>query len=228
MLVTLLAAGYEMLSLRARGWSQWHGAAFMAGCAVLLLGLALPVRSFGDHMLQHVMVAMLAPLGLVLGAPITLLLRTLTPSRARLLVRALRSVPVRIAAHPAASLVLTSGGLLPLYLTPLYAHTQTDPMLHQLVMIHFVLSGGLFAWVVAGPDPAPHRPSVPVRLVVLGVAIAAHATLSQLLYAGAWAQIPAGVADRQAGATIMYYGGDVAELLLAFALVQSRTTRKGR
>jgi putative membrane protein len=94
-------------------------------------------------------------------------------------------------------------------------------------MIHFVLSGGLFAWVVAGPDPAPHRPSVPMRLVVLGVAIAAHATLSQLLYAGVWVQIPSGVADRQAGATIMYYGGDVAELLLAFAMVQSRTTRKG-
>jgi len=123
--------------------------------------------------------------------------------------------------------VLTAGGLAALYLTPLYALMLADPALHRLVTIHFVLSGCLFAWVVAGADPAPHRPSVPARLVLLGVAIAAHATLSQLLYAGALVRIPATAADRQAAATLMYYGGDVAELLLAFAVVQSRaTTRK--
>jgi putative membrane protein len=125
------------------------------------------------------------------------------------------------------ALVLTTGGLAALYLTPLYARMLADPALHQVVTIHFVLSGCLFAWVVAGADPAPHRPSVPARLVLLGVAIAAHATLSQLLYAGALVQVPATATDRQAGATLMYYGGDVAELLLAFAVVQSRaTTRK--
>jgi putative membrane protein len=60
---------------------------------------------------------------------------------------------------------------------------------------------------------------VKVRLAVLGVAVAAHATLSQLLYAGAFVHVPAGTLDRQAGATIMYYGGDITELLLAAALV---------
>jgi putative membrane protein len=129
--------------------------------------------------------------------------------------------------HPVTALILTTGGLTVLYLTPLYARMLAEPALHQLVTVHFVLSGCLFAWVVAGADPAPHRPSVPARLVLLGVAIAAHATLSQLLYAGAYVQVPAPVADRQAGATLMYYGGDIAELLLAFAVVQSRaTTRK--
>ena len=89
-----------------------------------------------------------------------------------------------------------------------------------------MLSGFLFAWAVAGADPAPHRPAVTVRLVVLGLAIAAHATLSQLLYAGALVRIPATAADRQAGATIMYYAGDLAELLLAFAVVQSRAAAR--
>jgi putative membrane protein len=194
----------------------------MSGAAVLVTGLALPAHDFAGHARQHLLVAMVAPLGLVLGAPVTLLLRTLPVGPARRLTRLLRSRPARVAAHPVVALLLTAGGLAALYLTPLYGRTLADPVLHQAMTVHFVLSGCLFAWVVAGADPAPHRPSVPARLVLLGVAIAVHATLSQLLYAGALVQVPATVADRQAGATLMYYGGDLAELLLAFAVVQSR------
>ncbi len=216
LLVVLLALAYELLSLR---FSPWRGAAFAAGCTALLIGLALPVTTFAGHMTQHVLIGMVAPLGLVLGAPVTLLLRVLPVPAARRLTRLLRSSPARVLTHPVTALVLTTGSLAALYLTPLYAYAG-----HPLVHLHLVLSGFLFAWAVAGADPAPHRPSVTVRLVVLGVAIAAHATLSQLLYAGAYVQIPATVADRQAGATIMYYAGDLAELLLAFAVVQSRAT----
>ena len=226
LLAVLIAVGYEWRSLRAPGWSRWRGAAFMTGAAVLVLGLALPAHDFAGHALQHLLVAMVAPLGLVLGAPVTLLLRTLPVRAARHLTRLLRSRPARTLAHPITALLLTTGGLAALYLTPLYATMLTSSSLHQAVTIHFVLSGCLFAWVIAGADPAPHRPSVPARLVLLGVAIAVHATLSQLLYAGALVQVPASVADRQAGATLMYYGGDLAELLLAFAVVQTRTTTR--
>jgi putative membrane protein len=76
-----------------------------------------------------------------------------------------------------------------LYFPPLYTATTTGPVLHHLVPAHFLAAGYLFAWVIAGPDPAPRRPSVPARLVVLGVAIAGHAVLSQLLYAGAFVQV---------------------------------------
>jgi putative membrane protein len=158
----------------------------------------------------------------VMGAPVTLLLQVLPVRSARRLTRGLRSRPVRVLTHPATALVVTVGSLAVLYLTPLYALAGHHPVLH----VHLLLSGFLFAWVVAGADPTPHRPSVTVRLVVLGIAIAAHATLAQLLYAGAYVQIPATDADRRAGATIMYYAGDLAELLLAFAVVQSRATAR--
>jgi putative membrane protein len=223
LLLTVLAAlAYEWLSLRVPDWSRWRAAAFAGGAAVLATGLALPAHDFTGHALQHLLVAMVAPLGLVLGAPVTLLLRTLPVGAARRLTRVLRSRPARVGAHPVTALLLTTGGLAVLHLTALYARSLTDPVLHQAVTIHFVLSGYLFAWVIAGADPAPHRPSAAARLVLLGVAIAVHATLSQLLYAGVLVQVPATTADRQAGATLMYYGGDVAELLLALAVVQSR------
>ena len=211
-LALLLALGYEYLALRTPAWSAWRATAFLSGCLALVVGLALPVHDFTGHMWQHLLIAMVAPLGLVLGAPVTLLLRTLPVPAARRLSHLTRTPPVRLITHPVTALLLVIGGL------PLL--TRPDVMAHPLVTLHFVLAGCLFTWVIAGPDPAPHRPSVPVRLVVLGVAIAAHAGFSQYLYATA----PG--ADQQAGATVMYYGGDLVELLLAFAVVQSRTTRK--
>lgn len=85
--------------------------------------------------------------------------------------------------------------------------------------MHFLLAGYLFAYTIAGPDPAPHRPSVPVRLVILGVAIAGHAVLAKLLYAGTLVHVPGSAADLRVGADQMYYTGHIAELLLAFAMV---------
>ena len=91
--------------------------------------------------------------------------------------------------------------------------------------VHFLLAGLLFAWVIAGPDPFPHRPSVRVRLVVLGIAVAGHATVAQLMYAGVFATLPESAADVRAGAELMYYAGDIAELLLALALLTARPWR---
>jgi putative membrane protein len=226
-LLGLVALGYLVLAARQsrrRGWSSWRVTSFTAGAA--LLGWALSPgfdaradADFGVHMCQHLLVAMLAPLALVLGAPVTLLLRALPSARARLLGRALRSGPVHLLAHPVTALLLSAGGLSALYLTPLYAATTTSEPLHALVHVHLAASGYLFAWVVAGPDPAPGRATVRTRLVVLGVAVAVHAGVAQLLFAGLLVQVHEPVAEMQAAGNLMYFGGDVAELLLAVALL---------
>ncbi len=93
------------------------------------------------------------------------------------------------------------------------------PALHYAAHFHFLAAGCLYTWVIAGPDPAPHRPSVPTRLVILGVAVVMHSVLSQMLYAGLFVSIPAAADQLQRGAELMYYGGDISEMLLAFALV---------
>ncbi|RPK89796.1 MULTISPECIES: cytochrome c oxidase assembly protein [Streptomyces] len=230
--VALLAGGYLLLAHRARarrpalGWGRWRTVSFLAGCAVLAAALLPPVAPFAHedfrgHMTQHMLIGMYAPLGLVLGAPVTLLLRTLPVPRARRLTGLLHSRPVRAVAHPVPALVLSTGTLAVLYFTPLFDATMDRPFLHWFMHAHFLLSGCLFAWVIAGPDPAPSRPGVPARLVVLGVAVAAHATISQLMYGGFLIDVHAPIAQVRGGAEIMYYGGDIAELLLAAALVAS-------
>lgn len=225
-----VAVGYVLLAARARrsnphaGWSRWRTGFFLTGTALLALALLPPLAtaardSFLGHMLQHLLIGMYAPLALMLGAPLTLLLRTLPVRRARRLTAVLRSRPAHLIANPVTALVLSVGTLPVLYFTGLYNASTGSEGLHWLIHLHFLLSGCLFVWVIAGPDPAPARPRVPVRLVVLGVAIAAHALISQAMYAGYFIDIHAPVAQVQAGAEAMYYGGDIAELLLAVALV---------
>jgi len=162
---------------------------------------------------------MLAPLGLVLGAPVTLILRTIPTRWGRLFGRTLRGRPARVLVHPVTTLTLNIGGLVVLYCTPLYSVTTDNAAAHHLVHLHFLIAGYLFAWVVAGHDPAPHRPSVPARLVLLGVAITSHAVISQLMYAGALGASGVPPEQRRGGAELMYYGGDIAELLLALAML---------
>ncbi|GAA1434902.1 hypothetical protein GCM10009601_60090 [Streptomyces thermospinosisporus] len=236
----ICAAGYLLLARTARrrnpalGWSARRTAAFTAGLLLLAASLLPPLAPFASadfrgHMVQHLLVGMYAPLLLVLGAPVTLLLRTLPAASARRLTAVLHSRPARLLTHPAVALLLSTGSLALLYFTPLHNAAAAHPAGTWLILVHFLLSGCLFAHAIAGPDPAPARPGVPARLVFLGLAIASHAVMSQLMYGGYRVQVHAPAAEVRGGAEIMYYGGDIAELLLAAALVTTwRPVRRPR
>ncbi|MGW8063873.1 cytochrome c oxidase assembly protein [Streptomyces ziwulingensis] len=238
----LVAAGGYLLAVRrarrrnpAQGWSTWRTVSFVGGLAVVAVALLPPLgpaahTDFRGHMAQHMLTGMYAPTALVLAAPVTLALRALPPSGARRVTALLHSRPARLLAHPAVALALSTGTLGLLYCTPLYDTAMGHPAGHWLMNAHFLASGCLFAYAVAGPDPAPARPGVPARLVYLGVAIAAHALIAQAMYGGFLIHIHAPVDQVRQGAEIMYYAGDVAELLLAAALVATwrPERRRGR
>lgn len=222
-LLLLAAAGGTYLPAVQR--ARWRTTSSLTGLALLALALLPPPlgpsahTDFCKHMAEHLLIGMYAPLPLVLAAPITLLLRTLPALTARRLTTILRTRPARVAAHPATALALSTGTLGVLYFTPLYTTASGQPVGHWLMRAHFLASGCLFAHVIAGPDLAPARPGVPVRLVYLGVAITAHALIAQAMYGGFFVDIRAPIDQVQQAAQIMYYAGDIAELLLAGALV---------
>jgi putative membrane protein len=236
-LLAVLVVAYLIMafarSTEPRGWNRWRTTAFLVGALLLGLGLMpqtgpYPPGSLPSHMYQHLLIGMYAPIGLVLGAPVTLLLRSLPRRHGQTAGRILRSGPLHVVAHPVTALVLNIGGVAVLYFTPLYETATRTPVLHGLIHVHFLAAGYLFAWVIAGPDPAPRRPSVPARLVVLGAAIIGHAIISQLIYAGLFVQVSASDLELRQAGEMMYYAGDIAELILAFALVTSwRPIRKG-
>jgi putative membrane protein len=206
---------------RRAGWSRWRLISFTLGCGLLVLALSPPMVEWGHvdlrgHMAQHLLLGMFAPIALMLGAPGTLLLRCVPVAAARRLTALLGALPVRCVSHPVTALLLNVGGLYLLYLTPLYRLTLSEPLVHVVMHVHFILAGYLFSWSIAGPDPAPHRPRQGIRLTVLFVAIAAHAILGKLMYGYGFPR-DAGheLAEIESAAQLMYYGGDLAELLLA-------------
>jgi putative membrane protein len=229
--------GYVWAALRARrtarGWSAWRTASFAAGVA-LLAAATLPAAAQAahadprGHVLQHLAVGMYAPIALVMAAPVTLGLRTLPPAGRRRLARLLSGRVPHVLGHPVAALALDTGGLYLVHLTPLYAAAQAHPGVHALVHAHYLAAGCLFAWAVAGPDPAPRRPGTRVRLGALFAAAAAHAVLAKLLYAHPHLWPPGATANGADAAVLMYYGGDGAELLLAVALFAAWYRRRGR
>ena len=235
--VSLVAGGYVALVAHQRRnaamWSRWRTTSFLTGCGLVVLAVLPAMSPFPDgdfrgHMLQHLLIGMVAPTGLALGAPVSLLLRSVPVRRRRLIATVLRSSVVHALTNAATILTLNIGGLVALYATPLYAVIDASPAAHHLVHLHFLISGYLFAWLIAGRDPMPRRPSVPARLVLLGVAIAAHAVLSQLMYAGLLGGAEVPTEQLHGAATLMYYGGDLAELTLAFALVTTWQPRRNR
>lgn len=220
----LYGIGWMQLQRRRITWSAWRLVYFYVGIAVLLIAFSGPMLTWSHHqvqghMVQHLLIGMFAPVALMLGAPVSLALRTLPGALARLLVKIMHTEFFRWASHPFTALSLNTGGMFLLYLTPIYALSLTNHSLHVFIHVHFLLAGYLFAWSIAGPDPAPHRPGVGLRLGVLFLSMALHAWLAKLMYVNLW---PAGAGYPaeaiQQAAKMMYYWGDLAELLLAVAL----------
>ncbi|MCW4386176.1 cytochrome c oxidase assembly protein [Salinibacterium sp. SYSU T00001] len=207
-------AGVVLQMRRGRPWPQERTALWMLGLVVAASGALgqLGHSSFAGHMAAHLAVGMVAPLLLVLGAPVTLALRSLHIVPARRLSRLLRSIPARMLMNPVVAATLNVGGMWVFYLTPLYSLAQGAWLFHVLVMVHLLIVGFLFTAAIVTPDPSPHRSSFALRAVVLLLALAAHAVLAKYLYANP----PAGVAlaEAQEGAQLMFYGGDLVDLVL--------------
>jgi putative membrane protein len=200
-----------------RHWPVYRTLLWVAGlgCVAVTLVGPLAERShseFPAHMLAHLLVGMLAPVLLVLSAPVTLALRTLDVVPARRLSRMLGSGPVTFLTHPIPAAAINVGSLWALYTTPLSAAMMQNPLLHYGLLAHFLLAGYLFTASIIGVDPTPHRAGFRLRLAVLLLAIAAHAVLAKHVYAHPPRGTTASAAE--VGGMLMFYGGDLVELLL--------------
>lgn len=231
--LTAAAVAYVVAVRAARGRGTWPAArtaSWVTGLVcvgVPLVGpLAVAARaSFTAHMVGHLLLGMAGPLLLVLGAPVSVALRALPVTRARTVARVLRSRLARVLTHPVVAGAANLAGLVLLYGTGLYALAHTSPLVHVLVHAHVLAAGYLLAAALVGPDPAPHRASLHLRVAVLVVFVAGHSSLAKWLSA----HPPAGVdaADALVGAQVMYYGGDVVDVALVVLLVAGwyRATR---
>lgn len=231
----LYLAGVGRLHRGGRAWSSWRIASFGVGLILVAVAVSPAVEATAadarGHMVQHLLLGMFAPLALALGAPMTLLLTALPAHSRRRVAAVLRSRPLHALAHVVTATVLSVGGLYLLYLTPLYALTTRSEAVHHLLHVHLLFAGWVFAWAVAGPDPAPRRPGMAARIAAVVAAGGAHGFLAQLLYSRA-PQLPPGsghsAVEVELAAQWMYYGGHLADLALLTALFAGWYRRTGR
>ncbi len=194
----LYIAGVVKLSRNGVKWPVGRTIAFALGISVIDFatsgGLGLySFFSFSHHMMAHMLLGMVAPIGIVLGAPITLALRALPAGRSipgsdqeregergprGLLIAILASRPVAIMSNPLVALAIFDGSLFALYFTPLFEILMGSHLGHVVMSLHFLLAGILFFHVIIGIDPRPKQYPFIFRIVILFAAMSIHAFFS--------------------------------------------------
>ena len=144
------------------------------------------------HMVQHMVLSMMVPLFLALGAPVTLALRTL-PQRPRgWLLSVLHSRVAKVLSFAPLTFLLFVVSPWALYFSGWYDASLRSTYVHEMMHIHLVLVGTLFFWPLVGVDPVPGRVAYPFRLILVFLTLPFHAFLGvtimgqEELIAGEW------------------------------------------
>ncbi len=223
--------------------------AFAAGLAALALALVSGIDRydtalFSVHMVQHLLLAMVAAPLIALSAPITLVMRVVSPdTRRRWVLPVLHSRVTRILAFPVVAWVVFATVMWVSHFSPLFDAALEDPLIHDLEHALFLGAGLLFWWPAVALDPAPWRMPHPARALYVFLQMPQNTFLAVVLL-GAQAALyphyatlvrtwgPTPLADQQAAAGIMWLVGDAIFLVAVMAIVvgwmraEARDTRR--
>jgi len=245
LLVALYIKGVLTLSRRGDRWPVSRTIFFAMGISIADfavnggLGLYSHV-TFSFHMVAHMALATLAPIGIALGAPITLALRTLPIGRAAhergirgYALALLHSRYSRIIAHPVVAMLIFDISMFALYFTDLFSWLMGYHFGHFFMEMHFFIAGFLFFASIMGTDPIPNKLPFIGRIVVIFAAMSIHAFFSVSLMSstvlvdgGYFASLdrpwwPDLLADQKTGAAFGWAFGEIPILLaLAATFVQ--------
>lgn len=185
------------------------------------------------HMVQHMLLSMIVPMFLALGAPVTLALRVL-PRRGRTVLTAIvHSRVVKVLSFPPLAFALYISNPFILYFTPIYPVTLESAFWHNWLHVHFVVTSSLFYWPLVGVDPIPNRMSYPIRVLLFFLTMPFHAFLGVIimsaptLIAEDWylsferAWPPSPLADQEIAGGILWGSGEsIASIVIAVLFVQ--------
>ncbi len=214
---------------------RWRRAAFLAGLGAIAVALLSPIEAyeatlFSVHMVQHMLLELVAAPLLLMGAPITLALRAARPRPRRWMLTVLHSRPMRIVSFPLVAWILFTAVNWGWHFSSLYDQALENVPLHYVQHLTMLGAGLLFWWPVIGADPSPWRMPHPVRLFYLFLAMPQNSFLGvALMQAGAvlyphyltnlraWGPSP--LEDQALGGILMWVMGDMVFLVGMAAVV---------
>jgi cytochrome c oxidase assembly factor CtaG/putative copper export protein len=243
--------GIARVHRRGDKWQWFRSVNWVIGLLVLTYITSGPPSVYGRvlfsaHMVDHMALTMVAPIFLVLGAPVTLALRALPPRgdgsrgpREWLLVF-VHSRFSEVVTHPIFAAANFAGSIVLFYYSDLFGFAMREHVGHELMIVHFLLTGYIFILSMIGTDPLPRRAPYPMRLLLLlatmgfhaffGVAIMGGTNLLAADYFGnlgrAWGQ--SALLDQQTGGAVAWGIGEVPTLLVAIgvAIMWSRSDQR--
>jgi cytochrome c oxidase assembly factor CtaG len=182
LLPLLLTAGFYLAAVRkvnrehpANPVPRKRPIYWLAGIGMIILATESPIgfydtTLFSDHMIQHLLLTMVAAPLLVLGAPITLLLRVSTPeARKQWILPFLHSRLVRTLSFPPVAWVTFTGFMIFSHFSPLFEAALENPSIHLLEHVLYVGTAMLFWWPVIAADPSPWRMPHAGRVLYIGL-----------------------------------------------------------
>ena len=251
-IVGLLVYLAAVVRLRRSGvaWPWWRTVAWIGGTASLFAVTGTwfngySMLLFSVHMTQHMVLSLITPLLLLLGAPVTLALRTLPRGRGAagapraLLLDALHSRFARLVASPFFTVPLFIASLYGIYFTPLFDALMGSPIGHQFMLAHFVVVGLLFFGPIVAQDPWPRTLSHPARMLELFLPVPFHAFFGvAIMMAGSlvvttFASPPAGwgidpLGDQGEAGGIVWAFGELPTVLVLGSWMRSEERRARR
>jgi putative copper resistance protein D len=250
-IVTVWAVGLYLLgvwTLRRRGdrWPVGRTLAFVVlGMGSFVLATSSGLSTYDTtllsvHMVQHMILSMLVPLSLALGAPVTLALRTLPALPKRWLLAVLHSRVAKVLAFAPLAFLLYVISPWALYFTSWYDASLHHELVHEMMHVHLVLVGTLFFWPIVGIDPIPGRVGYPFRVLLVVLTLPFHAFLGvtimgqDTLIGGSWypdlhhgpmgSWLPEPLADQHLAGGILWSSGDLVGLIF-FAVLFTQWVR---
>jgi putative membrane protein len=195
----------------------WRRVAFfLAGIVAIELALQSPIEYydttlFSDHMVQHILLTLVAAPLLALGAPITLLLRLAThEQRRRWILPVLHSGPVRFLSFPVVAWIVFAGVMWGTHFSPIFNESLENPLVHDLEHVAYLFAALLFWWPAVGADPSPWRMPHPARLFYVFLQMPQNTFLAVAILAA-----PAPLYAHYANLNLSWGGGPLADQQLA-------------
>jgi cytochrome c oxidase assembly factor CtaG len=230
------AVGRVNAAHRANRVPRARSAAFYGSLAAIAVALTSGIERydttlFSIHMVQHLLLTLVAAPLIVLSAPITLVLRLASPpTRQRRILPVLHSRVVRAASFPVVAWFVFAAVMWGTHFSPLFDRALEDPLVHDVEHVAYLVAGVLFWWPAIGLDPSPWRMSHPVRVMYVFLQMPQNTFLAvailnatQPLYphyatlVRSWGPSP--TIDQQIAAGIMWLFGDLGFLAAILGLV---------
>ena len=211
--------------------SNWQKASFFAGILVLFAALQSPVEPlaehyFSIHQVQHILVRMVGPLLILLGAPLTPMLRGMpTWLRQGVIRRIVRTAAARWIylkiTNPVFTIVLFLGLLFFWQVPGPHDLAVHNDWVHELMHGTMLISGFLFWWIVVDPKPHRSRLHYGLRVLYLGLIVlpntllGAAITFQEGLIYSAYQELPrpwegfSYLSDQRLGGLTLWVPGDM-------------------